>query len=61
MLVDYVGTQVHDYNSTDDSSATRNNLQFNQQQNPDWTVISSDDLLNNGLVNAKLTENVKKY
>ncbi len=61
LLVDYVGTQVHDYNSTDDSSATRNNLQFNQQQNPDWTVISSDDLLNNGLVNAKLTENVKKY
>ena len=61
LLVDYVGTQVHDYNSTDDSTATRNNLQFNQQQNPEWSVISSDNLLSNGLVNTKLTENVKKY
>ena len=61
MLVDYVGTQVHDYGSGDDNSATRNNLQFDQQLNPDWTVISSDDLLNRGLLNRGLESNVKKY
>ena len=61
ILVDYVGTQVHDYNSADDNTATRNNLQFNKVQNPDWNVISSTDLLNNGLLNARLTENVNKY
>lgn len=61
LLVDYVGTQVHDYTSQDDNSATRNNLQFSAEQNPAWKVISSDDLLKDGLVNTKLTENVKKY
>lgn len=60
-LVDYVGTQVHDYTSNDDKTATRNNLQFSAEQNPDWSVISSDDLLNSGLVNNRLAENVKKY
>lgn len=60
-LVDYVGTQVHDYTSNDDKTATRNNLQFNAAQNPDWSVISGDDLLNRGLLNGKLAENVKKY
>ena len=39
VLVDYVGTQVHDYNSNDDNTATRNNLQFNKAQNPDWNTI----------------------
>ena len=61
MLVDYVGTQVHEYNSNDDNTATRNNLQFNKAQNQDWEVISSDELLNNGLLNKKLEANVKNY
>ena len=61
VLVDYVGTQVHDYNSNDDNTSTRNNLQFSKTQNPDWNVISSADLLNNGLLNARLTDNVNKY
>lgn len=61
MLVDYVGTQVHDYTSNDDKTATRNNLQFNQQQNPDWSVISSTELLNRSLLNNKLQANVEKY
>ena len=61
VLVDYVGTQVHDYNSNDDNTATRNNLQFNKTQNPDWNTISSADLLNNGLLNTRLTDNVNKY
>ena len=61
VLVDYVGTQVHDYNSNDDNTATRNNLQFNKAQNPDWNTISSADLLNNGLINTRLTDNVNKY
>ena len=61
VLVDYVGTQVHDYNSNDDNTSTRNNLQFNKAQNPDWNTISSADLLNNGLINTRLTDNVNKY
>ena len=61
VLVDYVGTQVHDYNSNDDNTATRNNLQFNKAQNPDWNTISSADLLNNGLLNTGLKDNVNKY
>ena len=61
VLVDYVGTQVHDYNSNDDNTATRNNLQFNKAQNQDWNTISSADLLNNGLLNTRLTGNVNKY
>ena len=61
VLVDYVGTQVHDYNSNDDNTSTRNNLQFNKAQNPDWNTISSADLLNNGLLNTRLTGNVNKY
>ena len=61
VLVDYVGTQVHEYNSNDDNTSTRNNLQFNKAQNPDWNTISSADLLNNGLLNTRLTDNVNKY
>lgn len=61
VLVDYVGTQVHDYNLNDDNTSTRNNLQFNKAQNPDWNTISSADLLNNGLLNTRLTDNVNKY
>ena len=61
VLVDYVGTQVHDYSSNDDNTSTRNNLQFNKAQNPDWNTISSADLLNNGLLNTRLTDNVNKY
>ncbi len=61
MLVDYVGTQVNEYNSVDDNTATRNNLQFNKAQNRDWEVISSADLVSKGLVNSALTANIKKY
>ena len=61
VLVDYVGTQVHEYNSNDDNTSTRNNLQFNKAQNPDWNTISSADLLNNGLLNTGLKDNVNKY
>ena len=61
LLVDYVGAQLHKYNDSDDKTATRNNLQFNQQQNPDWQVVSSDDLLNGHLININLTDNIKKY
>ena len=61
MLVDYVGTQVHEYGAQDDKTATRNNLQFNAEQNPDWSVIANDTLITDGLVNNKLTENVNKY
>ena len=61
VLVDYVGTQVHEYNSNDDNTSTRNNLQFNKAQNPDWNTISSADLLNNELLNTGLTDNVNKY
>ena len=56
VLVDYVGTQVHD-----DNTSTRNNLQFNKAQNQNWNTISSADLLNNGLLNTGLTDNVNKY
>ena len=61
MLVDYVGTQVHEYGAQDDKTATRNNLQFNAEQNPDWSVIANDKLITDGLVNNKLVENVNKY
>lgn len=61
ILVDYVGTQVNDYNSNDDNTSTRNNLQFNKAQNQNWNTISSADLLNNGLLNTGLKDNVNKY
>lgn len=61
VLVDYVGTQVNDYNSNDDNTSTRNNLQFNKAQNQNWNTISSADLLNNGLLNTGLKDNVNKY
>ena len=60
-LIDYVGTQVNDYNSNDDNTSTRNNLQFNKAQNQNWNTISSADLLNNGLLNTGLKDNVNKY
>lgn len=60
-LVDYVGTQVHEYGAGDDKTATRNNLQFSAGQNPDWHVISSTELMEKGYVNSKLTDNVNKY
>ena len=61
ILVDYFGTQVNDYNSNDDNTSTRNNLQFNKAQNQNWNTISSADLLNNGLLNTGLKDNVNKY
>ncbi len=55
-LIDYVGTVL-----TDDSNATRNNIQFIASENPDWEAISLDDLINSGLVNEQLKENIATY
>ena len=38
-----------------------NNLQFYAADNSSWQVISQDDLLNNGLVNTALTDNIAQY
>ncbi len=40
-----------------------NNLQFNSSdsRNSGWSVISKDNLINQNLVNAKLTDNVSKF
>lgn len=55
VLIDYVGFQAESGN------ATRNNLQFIAEQNPDWSIISTDDLLIDGLLNINLTENANSY
>lgn len=60
-LIDYVGTQVHNANFADDKTATRNNLQFNKEQNADWNVMTIDEIRNNGLLNNNALENAKKY
>lgn len=60
-VMDYVGTQVHDANSADDSSSTRNNLQFIAEQNPDWSVISIDDIMAEDYLNAGLREKAELY
>lgn len=63
-LVDYIGFQAESGN------ATRNNLQFIAAQNPDWSVISVDELIsgnendesiNNNLINSRLKDNANKY
>ncbi|MGN1326464.1 MAG: SdrD B-like domain-containing protein, partial [Clostridia bacterium] len=54
-LIDYVGFQAESGN------VTRNNLQFNASQNPDWSVISVDDLVNNNLINSNLRANADAY
>ena len=61
VIIDYVGTQVHDADSADDNSATRNNLQFIAEQNPDWTVISIDDIIANDFLNASLRDKAELY
>ena len=38
-----------------------NNLQFYATDNSSWQVISQEDLLNNGLVNTELTDNIAQY
>ena len=60
-LIDYVGTQVHNANFADDKTATRNNLQFNKEQNAAWNVMTIDEIRNNGLLNNNALENAKKY
>ena len=60
-VIDYVGTQVHEPTSADDSSSTRNNLQFIAEQNPDWSVISIDDIFANDYLNASLRDNASLY
>lgn len=59
-LIDYVGTQVHEYDKNDDKTATRNNLQFSSELNPEWQVIDKDNVLGS-LVNKKYESGVKKY
>ena len=60
-LIDYVGTQLHEWDDRDDKTATRNNLQFNSNQNPEWQVITSDKVLQDGLVNKAYETSIKKY
>ena len=62
-LIDYVGTQVHDYNASDDrtTKSTRNNLQFNATQNDDWEVITLENIRSQGLVNSNLESSLKQY
>ena len=60
-LIDYVGTQVHEWDDRDDKTATRNNLQFNSNQNPEWQVITSDKVLQDGLVNKAYETSINKY
>ncbi len=55
-LVDYVGAQL-----SDDSHATRNNLQFSAEANPDWEATTVDDLKNSGIVNSNLENAMKQY
>jgi len=38
-----------------------NNLQFYKANNPNWRVISQEDLLSQGLVNTDLKEQIAKY
>lgn len=60
-LIDYVGTQLHEWDDREDKTATRNNLQFNSNQNPEWQVITSDKVLQDGLVNKAYETSIKKY
>lgn len=60
-LIDYVGTQLHEWDDRDDKTATRNNLQFNSNQNPEWQVITSDKVLQDGLVNKAYETSIMKY
>ena len=53
-IVDYVG-----YNGSDDTNATRNNLQF--EENNGWTVIDTNGLKNDGLVNSALENQLNMY
>ena len=60
-VIDYVGTQVHDADSADDNSSTRNNLQFIADQNPDWSVISIDDIMAEDYLMAELRDKAELY
>lgn len=59
-LIDYVGTQVHEWDKNDDKTATRNNLQFNSELNPKWQVIDKDNVLGS-LINKAYETSIKKY
>lgn len=52
-IVKTTANQVIDY--------IANNLQFYVADNSSWQVISQDDLLNNGLVNTALKDNIAQY
>lgn len=54
-LIDYVGFQAESGN------ATRNNLQFIAAQNPDWEVVTVDELVSSGLLNANLADKANQY
>ena len=60
-VIDYVGTQVHDADSADDSSSTRNNLDFIQEQNPDWSDIAIEEIMEEDYLNADLREKAELY
>ena len=59
-LIDYVGTQLHEWDDRDDKTATRNNLQFNSELNPKWQVIDKDNVLGS-LINKAYETSIKKY
>jgi hypothetical protein len=55
-LIDYVGSQQN-FNQ----NATRNNMEFNKELNPDWDMISVSDILTQDLVNANLKDKLSKH
>ena len=59
-LIDYVGYKT-DENTGGTTTVTRNNLQFNSDDNPDWEVITQDGITSNGYLNAEVLEKAKLY
>ena len=51
-----MGTQL-----TDEEVATRNNLQFEKEQNTEWDIITIDEIINEKLLDNRLIEEAKKY
>ena len=54
-IVDYVGSQQSD------GEATRNNLKFSKELNPDWDTITVNQLIEKGLVNENLRNALKLH
>ena len=54
-IVDYVGSQQTA------GEATRNNLKFEKAINPDWDVLTVNELIEKGLINEKLRSAAKKH